>query len=142
MHWCQNNSEKPYTEKKTKPRSSVYSLFTNCIFDSAENKLDCCKREDCVEILCKDLREHAMKIIKCEKKEMIPQTDEENYEDLTKSKKSTTYVKKNLVMTTMMMMMMIIKSIKKRDHCHYTENLRGSAHNICNLRSKQENKFL
>ena len=92
-----------------------------------------------MEVFCKDLREHAMKIIKCEKKEMIPQTYEENYEDLMKSKKSTTYVKKNLVMT---MMMMIIKSIKKRDHCHYTENLRGSAHNICNLRSKQENKFL
>ena len=31
-----------------------------------------------MEMFCKDLREHAMKIVNYEKKEMIPLTDEEN----------------------------------------------------------------
>ena len=31
-----------------------------------------------MEIFCKDLKEHAEKIIKCKKKEMIPLTHEEN----------------------------------------------------------------
>ena len=46
-------------------------------FDSTKNKLDCYKGEDCMERFCKDLKEHAMKII-MKKKEMIPLTDEEN----------------------------------------------------------------
>ena len=41
MHSCQNNPEKSYTEQKTKHTSSGYSLFTNCSFDAAKNKLDC-----------------------------------------------------------------------------------------------------
>ena len=41
MHSCQNNSEKSYTEKKTKYTPSGYSLFTNCLFNAAKNKLDC-----------------------------------------------------------------------------------------------------
>ena len=31
---------------------------------------------------------------------------------------------------------MIKKNDKLRDHCHYTKNYRGAAHNICNLRYK------
>ena len=31
MHSCQNNSEKSYTEKKTKHTPSGYSLFTSCL---------------------------------------------------------------------------------------------------------------
>ena len=57
---------------------SGYSLFTNCSFNSAENKLDCYKSEDCIERFCEVLREHALKIINDEKYEMIPLTDEEN----------------------------------------------------------------
>ena len=50
-----------------------YSMFTNCSFDSTEfhstkNKLDCYIGKDCMERFCKDLREHAMKIISNEKK--------------------------------------------------------------------------
>ena len=55
--------EKFYTEKKTKRTLSGYSLFTNCSFDAAKNKLDCYRDEDCMEMFCKDLRDHAMKII-------------------------------------------------------------------------------
>ena len=68
MHSCQNNPEKSYTEKKTKHTPVGYSLFTNCSFDPTKNKLDCYKGEDCMKNFCKDLREHATKIINYEKK--------------------------------------------------------------------------
>ena len=68
MHSCQNNLEKSYTDKKTKDTPSGYSQFTNCSFDAAENKLDCYRGKDCMERLCKDLREYAMKMIYYEKK--------------------------------------------------------------------------
>ena len=63
--------------KKAKHMPSGYSLFRNCSFDSTEKKPDCYKAEDCMERFCKDLREHAMKIINYEKK-MIPLNDEVN----------------------------------------------------------------
>ena len=53
-------------------------MFINCSFDSAKNKLDCYKDEDCMEKFCKDLRTHAMKIINYEQKEMMQLIDEEN----------------------------------------------------------------
>ena len=53
-------------------------MFTNCSFDATKDKLDCYKGEDCMEKVYKDLREHVMKIINYEKKEMIPITNEEN----------------------------------------------------------------
>ena len=49
---------------------------------------------------CKDLKEHATKIINCEKKDMIPLTKEEK-EDLI-IKKCVTYVKKNLLQVIIM----------------------------------------
>ena len=63
LHSCQNNLEKSYTKEKTKHTPSGYSLFTNCSFDSAENKLDCYRGKCCMESFCKDLKEHATKII-------------------------------------------------------------------------------
>ena len=76
MHSCQNNREKSFTEKKTKHTPSGYSLFTNCSFDSkkTKNKLDCYEGKGCMEGFCQDLREHAMKIVNYEKKQMIPLT--------------------------------------------------------------------
>ena len=53
-------------------------IFTSCSFDPTKNKLNCYKSEDCTERFCKDLREHATRIINYEKKEMIPLTDEES----------------------------------------------------------------
>ena len=44
---------------------------------------------------CKDLREHATKIINYEKKDMIPLTKKE--EKTITSKKFVTYAKKNLI---------------------------------------------
>ena len=69
MHSCQNRFEKSYTEKTTtKHKASGYLTFTRCLFDSTKNKLDCYKGEDFMESFCKDLTEHAMKIINYEKK--------------------------------------------------------------------------
>ena len=77
MYSCQNNPEKSYTEKKTKHTPSGYSLFTNCSFDPAKNNPDCYRGKNCMGRFCKDLRNHAMKIINYEE-EMIPLTDKEN----------------------------------------------------------------
>ena len=78
MHSCQNNLEKSCTEKKSKHTPCGYSLFTNCSFDITKNKLYCYKGEDCMGRFCKDLGDHAMKIINYDDKEMIPLTDKEN----------------------------------------------------------------
>ena len=43
-----------------------------------KNKLDCWRGKDCMEKFCKDLRDHAMKMINYEEKEMIPLTFKEN----------------------------------------------------------------
>ena len=64
--------------KKIQHTPSGFSLFTNCSFDETKNKLDCYKSKDCMERFCKDLREHAMKIINFEEKEMILLTDKGN----------------------------------------------------------------
>ena len=53
-------------------------MFTNYSFYAANNKLDCYRVIDCMENFCKDLREHRMRIVNYEKKEMMPLTDEEN----------------------------------------------------------------
>ena len=68
MHSCQNKLEKSYTGKKTKHTCSGYSIFTGCSFDPTKSKLDCYKGEYCMEFFCKNLREHAMKIMNYEKK--------------------------------------------------------------------------
>ena len=78
MHPCQNNLEKSYIEKKTKHMPSGYSLFTNCSVDLTKNKLDCYKGEHCMGRFCKDFRDHALKIINYEEKEMMLLTDKEN----------------------------------------------------------------
>ena len=49
--------------------TSGYSLCTNCSFDATKNKLK--DGKNCMKRFCKNLREHAMKIIDYGKKEMI-----------------------------------------------------------------------
>ena len=106
-----------------------YSLSTQCSFDCTKNMIGCYRGKDCMKRFCKDLKEHAAKIIKYEKKEMIPLTDEENksYE----KQKFVIYTKKDLVL-----MMTVKKYNKLRDHCDYTGKYRGAAYDICNLRYK------
>ena len=74
---CLNNPDKSYTEKKTLNKPSGYSLVTCFSFDKSKNERKYYRGEDCMKMLCKDLKEQAMKIINYEKKEMIPLTDEE-----------------------------------------------------------------
>ena len=80
---------------------------------------------------CKDLREHATKIINCEKKDMIPLTkkEEENYNN-----QKVCYICKKEFITSDTTEHK--KNHKVRNHCHYTGKYRGTAHNTCNLRYK------
>ena len=64
--------------KKARHEPSDWAMFTRCSFDEKENKLNYYRGKDCIEKLCKKLKERAMKIINYEEKEMIPLTKEEN----------------------------------------------------------------
>ena len=122
-----NNPEKSSTTEINKHTPSGYSLFTHCSFDKTKNKLDYYRGEDCMKKFCKDLREHATKIINCEKKKMIPLTIKE---EIYHNKQKICYIcKKEFNKDDK-------KHYKVRNHCHYTGKYRGAAHNICNLRYK------
>ena len=69
MSTCHNNPKKSSTTKINKHTLSGYSLFTHCSFDATKNKLDCYRRKDCMERCCKDLKEHAARIINYEKRD-------------------------------------------------------------------------
>ena len=125
INTCHDNPEKSSTTKLSKHTPSGYSLFTHCLFNKAENKLDYYRGEDCVKKFCKDLREHATKIINYEKKEMIPLTKKEEKKH---NKPEVCYICRKEFNTD--------DNDKVRDHCHYTGKYRSAAHNICNLRYK------
>ena len=78
---CYNNPGKSSTTEINKHTPSGYLLFTHCSFDETKTKRDYYRGEDCMKTFCKDLREHATKIINYEKKDMIPLTkkEEENH---------------------------------------------------------------
>ena len=111
MITCYNNPEKSSTTKINKHTPSGYSIFTHCSFDKSKNKLNYYRCEDCMKKFCKDLREHATKIINYNNQKVCYICKKE----FDKSDK---------------------KHHKVRDHCHYTGKYRGAAHNTCNLRYK------
>ena len=121
---CYNNPEKSSTTKHT---PSGCSIFTHCSFDKSKNKLNYYRGEDCMTKFCKELREHATKIINYEKKDMIPLTKKEEKKH---NNKKVCYICKKEFDTSDK------KHYKVRDHCHYTGKYREAAHNICNLRYK------
>ena len=84
-----------------------------------------------MERFSKELRDHAMKIINYEEKEMIPLTDKENksYE-----KQKVCYICKKEFSTDENDKNAFKLYHKVRDHCHYNGKFRGAAHSICNLR--------
>ena len=83
-------------------------MFIKCSIDKKENKLDYYRGKDCIEKLCKKLKEHAMKIINYEEKERYRSLMKKI--SIIRSKKHVKYVKESFVR---MKMMKIIK-IKKR----------------------------
>ena len=103
-----NNPNESSTTKINKHTLSGYSKFTSCSFNESKNKLNYYRGKDCMKKFCKDLKEHAARIINYEKKKIIPLTKEEkiNYND--------------------------------QQICYMvnTGKYRGAAHNICNLRYK------
>ena len=124
---CINNPNESSTTKINKYIPSGHSIFTSYSFDESKNKSNYYRGDDCIKRFCKDLQEHAIKIINYEKKKIIPLTAEEkiNYNDQEVcyicEKEFDTINKTNY---------------KVRDHCHYTGKYRGAAHNVCNLRYK------
>ena len=127
MSTCINNPNESSTTEINKHTPSGYSIFTHCSFDKFKNKLNYYRENDCMKKFCKDLREHATKIINYEKKKMIPLTAEEK---IHYNKQKICYIcKKEFNINDE-------KNYKVRDHCHYTRKYGGAAHNICNLRYK------
>ena len=68
MSTYQNNPNESSTDEINKHIPSGYSLFTECLFDRAKNKLDHYRGKDCMKKFCNNLREHATKIITRRKK--------------------------------------------------------------------------
>ena len=93
-------------------------------FRTLKNKHDICRGKDCMK---KFLREHAMKTINFKKKKMklLTKDQQESYENakicyICEETSECKYLKDK-------------RYHKVRDHCHYTEKYRGTAHSICNL---------
>ena len=68
---------------------------------------------------CKDLKDHATRIVDFKRKFIAPLTKDE--ED--------SYDKKN----TCHICMKDLDSDKVKDHCYFTGKYRGAAHNTCNI---------
>ena len=81
MSTCYNTPQESSATKINKHTPSGYSIFSHCSFNKSKSKVNYYRGEDCITKFCKDLREHATKIINYEKKDMIPLTkkEEENY---------------------------------------------------------------
>ena len=82
MNTCINNPNESSTTKINKHTPSGYSTFTSCSFES-KNKSNYYRGKECMKKFCKDLKEHATRIINYEKKKIIALTKEEkiNYND-------------------------------------------------------------
>ena len=128
MSTCYNNSEESSTTEINKHKPSGCSLFTHCSFDKTKNKLDYYRGDNCMEKFCKYLREHTTKMINYEKKDMISLTKKEEKHH---SEPKVCYICKKEFNTDDDNDK---KHHKVKDHCHYTGEYRGAAHNICNLR--------
>ena len=114
-------------------------MFPNFSFDETKNKLDCYKGEDCMKRFCKDLREHAMKIINYKEKKMILLTDKENkyYE-----KQKVCYICKKELNTDKNDKNAFKLYHEVKYHYHFAGKYRQAAHSICNLRYKTLKEIL
>ena len=85
-------------------------------FDKKENKLNCYRGKDCIEILCKKLKESAMEIINRKEKDMIQLTHEEK--NFCNDKEICHIYKENFCLDKDDKNYTNRKKVK--DHCHYT----------------------
>ena len=74
MSTCINNPNESSSTKINKHTPSGYAIFISCSFDESKNKLNYYSGKDCMKKFCKDLKEHATRIINYEKKKIIPLT--------------------------------------------------------------------
>ena len=95
MSTCINNTYESSTTKINKHTPSDYSIFTNCSFDESKNKLNYYRGKDCMKKFCKDLKEHATRIINHGKKKIIPLLKEKI---IIMIKKFVIYARKNLIL--------------------------------------------
>ena len=65
---CMLKKIQSYTEKKVIREPSGWSMFIWSSFDKKENKLDYCREKDCIEKLCKKIKERTMEIIDYKKR--------------------------------------------------------------------------
>ena len=128
--YCQNNPKNSDTEKKAQHKLSGYAWCSICSFDDTKNKRYFYRGKDCIEKLCKDLKELGTEIINFKKKEMIPLTNKEikSYE-----KQKIWYICEKKFCDDQNKKSEYNLYHKVRDHCHYTGKFRRAAH-ICNLR--------
>ena len=96
MSTCINNPNESSTTKRNKHTPSGYSIFTSCSFDESRNKLNYYRGKDCMKKFCKDLKEHATRIMNYEKKKIIPLAKEEKINLMIK--KFVIYARKNLIL--------------------------------------------
>ena len=130
-----NNPENSSSTKLSEHIPSGFSTSTISSFKNIESKHDVYRGKDSMKNFCESLREHAMKIINSKKKknEVIKKEQQESYENakicsVCKEKFDNKYFKDE-------------KHDKVRDYCHYTEEYRGAAHSICNLKYSVPKKF-
>lgn len=86
-----------------------------------------------MKTFCKNLNEHATRIINCEKKVIILLTNEENK---SYQKQKICYICQNEFSSDDSNEIAFEKYHEVRDHCDFTCKFRYAALNVCNLRYK------
>ena len=124
-----NNPNESSTVKISNHAPYGYSLFTYCSFDNTKNRLSYYRGQGSMRKFCKDLKEHATKIINCEKKEMITLNHEEH--ESYKNRKFCFICKKRFINDEDNK-----EYHKVRDHCYFIGKYRGTAHNKCSINYK------
>ena len=119
---CYNNPDLSSTTKVNQHIPSGYSIYTSCTFNKSYNKLSYYRIKDCMKRFCKDLRDHATRIIDFKKKFIIPLTKDEEYS--YNNEKICHICMKDL------------EKDKVKDYCYFTGKYREAAHSACNLKHK------